>query len=119
GDADVQTIRGRITRAVADLSGATDWLLENYPGEPRRVSAGAVFYLRLLGNVVGGWLMAKAAAKAATQLAEPGGDRAFLSAKLKSARYFADTRLAESGALRRKFVAAGDALEGFDPDLHL
>ena len=119
GDADVQTIRGRITRAVADLSGATDWLLEKYPGEPRRVSAGALFYLRLLGNVVGGWLMAKAAEKAATQLAEPGGDRAFLSAKLKSARYFADTRLAESGALRRKFVAAGDALEGFDPDLHL
>ena len=119
GDADVQAIRGRLARAVADLTGATDWLLENYPGEPKRVSTGAVFYLRLLGNVVGGCLMAAAAAKAATQLAEAAGDRAFLSAKLKSARYFADTRLAESGALRRKFVAAGDALEGFDPDLHL
>lgn len=118
-DADVQAIRGRLARAVADLTGATDWLLENYLGEPRRVFTGAVFYLRLFGNVVGGWLMATAAAKAATQLAEAAGDRAFLSAKLKSARYFADTRLAESGALRRKFVAAGDALEGFDPDLHL
>ena len=55
-----------------------------------------MFYLRLLGNVVSGWLMAKAAAKAAEQL-ERGSDHTFLSAKLKSARYFADITLSESG----------------------
>jgi hypothetical protein len=45
--------------------------------------------LRLLGNVVSGWLMGKVAAKAAQELGR-GSDRTFLSAKLKSARYFAD-----------------------------
>jgi 3-(methylsulfanyl)propanoyl-CoA dehydrogenase len=118
-DPDVQAIRRRLARAVSHLAGATEWLLACYPREPRRVSTGAVFYLRLLGNVLGGWLMARAAAKAATQLSEGVGDRAFLSAKLKSARYFADIRLAESGALRRKFVTAADALQEFEPERHL
>ena len=118
-DADVQAIRRRLARAATDLSSATDWLLDSYPRDPRRVAAGAVYYLRLLGNVASGWLMATAAAKALFRLAGGSGDRPFLSAKLKSARCFADTRLAETGGLRRKFVAAGDGLEGFEPDIHL
>ena len=63
--------------------------------------------------------MTTAASKAAARLVESSDESGFLSAKLKSARYFADTRLAESGSLRGKFIAAGDALEGFDPDIHL
>ncbi len=62
--------------------------------------------------------MATAASKVAARLAE-GDDGRFLSAKLKSARYFADTRLVESGSLRGKFVAAGEGLQRFDPDTHL
>jgi hypothetical protein len=117
-NADIQVIRGRLALAVADLTKATDWLIDTYSLKPSQVAAGAVFYLRLLGNVVSGWLMAKAAAKAAEQL-ERGSDHTFLSAKLKSARYFADITLSESGALRRKFVAAGEGLRGFEPNIHL
>jgi hypothetical protein len=119
GDPDVQAIRARLEQAAADLASATDWLLDSYPRDPRRVAAGAVYYLRLLGNVTAGWLMATAASKAGARLAQGGDESRFLSAKLKSARYFADTRLAESGSLREKFVAAGDGLQGFDPDTHL
>jgi alkylation response protein AidB-like acyl-CoA dehydrogenase len=118
GNADIQVIRGSLALAVADLTNATDWLIDTYPLNPSRAAAGAVFYLRLLGNVVSGWLMAKAAAKAAEQL-KRGSDHTFLLAKLKSARYFADIRLSESGALRRKFLAAGEGLRGLDPDIHL
>jgi alkylation response protein AidB-like acyl-CoA dehydrogenase len=118
GSADVQAVRGHLARAAADLTSATNWLIDTYPLNPSRVAAGAVFYLRLLGDVVGGWLMATAATQAAVQV-EDGSDRTFLSAKLKSARYFADIRLAESGALRRKFFASGKGLQGFEPDIHL
>jgi hypothetical protein len=118
GTAYIQVIRGSLALAVADLTNATNWLVETYPLNPSRVAAGAVFYLRLLGNVVSGWLMAKAAAKAAEEL-EGGSDRTFLLAKLKSARYFAYIRLSERGALRRKFLAAGEGLLGFEPDIHL
>ena len=116
---DVRAIRERLRRALADLTDATIWLLDTYPRDPPRVAAGATVYLRLLGNVAAGWLMAKAAAHAGARLAQGDADSRFLTAKLKSARYFADTRLAESGSLREKFVAAGDALEDFDPDMHL
>jgi 3-(methylsulfanyl)propanoyl-CoA dehydrogenase len=118
GNTDIQVIRSRLARSAADLTDATNWLIHTYPLNPSRVAAGAVFYLRLLGNVVSGWLMAKAAAKAVEELGG-GSDRTFLSAKLKSARYFADIRLSESGALRRKFLAAGEGLLGFEPDIHL
>jgi alkylation response protein AidB-like acyl-CoA dehydrogenase len=119
GDADVQAIRPRLRGAAADLAAATDWLLATYPRDPRRVAAGAVLYLRLLGNVTAGWLMTTAASRAAARLARSGDEGRFLSVKLKSARYFADTRLAECGSLRAKFIAAGDALETLDPELHL
>ena len=63
-DEDVSAIRSRLRAAVGNLEAATDWLLEVYPADPRRAVAGAVFYMHLLGCVAGGWLMAKAAAKA-------------------------------------------------------
>ena len=119
GDPDVQAIRPRLRRAAADLAGATDWLLATYSRDPSRTAAGAVLYLRLLGNVTAGWLMTAAASRAGARLARSSDESRFLSAKLKSARYFADTRLAESGSLRGKFIAAGDALQGFDPEMHL
>ena len=119
GDADVEAIRPRLRGAAADLAAATDWLLATYPRDSRRVAAGAVLYLRLLGNVTAGWLMTTAASRAAARLARSGDEGRFLSAKLKSARYFADTRLAECSSLREKFIAAGDALQTFDPELHL
>ena len=78
-----------------------------------------MLYLRLLGNVTAGWMMTAAASRAGARLAPSSDESRFLSAKLKSARYFADTRLAESGSLRGKFIAAGDALQGFDPEMHL
>ena len=43
----------------------------------------------------------------------------FLAAKLKTARYFADTLLADSGALHDKFISAGSALQDLDPELCL
>lgn len=115
--ADIQAIRDRLALAVADLTEATTWLIDTYSSNPTRVAAGGVFYLRLLGNVVSGWLMAKAAGRAAEQLKR--GNDTFLSAKLKTARYFADIRLSESGALRRKFLAAGEGLQGLEPAVHL
>jgi 3-(methylthio)propanoyl-CoA dehydrogenase len=124
---DVQRVRARLADARTHLGAATEWLVETYPGDPRGVAAGAVLYLRLLGNVAAGWLMARAAAKAHARAssgsAEGSGDvhvdPAFLQAKLKSARYFADTRLVEAGALCEAFTFAGEGLRDLDPEAHL
>ncbi len=113
---DVAAIRVQLRAAVQNLADSTDWLLKSYPEDPRRVTAGAAHYLRLLGIVAGGWLMAKAAVIAERRLASGDGDPAFLRAKLISARFFADTYLAQCGALRDMFVKGWAALHAIDPE---
>ncbi len=113
---DVAAIRAHLRQAVQDLAESTDWLLKAYPENPRGVTAGAAHYLRLMGIVAGGWLMAKAAAIAERQLAAGDGDPAFLRAKLVSARFFADNYMTQSGALREMFVKGWAALHAVDPE---
>ena len=50
-------------------------------------------------------------ASAAVTLIEAGeGDRAFLDAKLVTARFYAERLLPETGALRRKIEAGSDSI---------
>lgn len=110
-------IRQRLATAAVELGEASRWLVENFRAQPAQVAAGAVFYLRLLGDVTAGWLLAKAASRAASAngAVAPG----FAEAKLRTARWFADTRLAEAASLRARFTAVGEALQGFDPERDL
>ena len=113
---DVAAIRAQLRQAVQDLADSTDWLLKTYPEHPRRVTAGAAHYLRLLGIVAGGWLMAKSAAIAERRLAAGDGDPVFLRSKLVSARFFSDNYMAQSGALREMFVNGWAAIHAVDPE---
>jgi alkylation response protein AidB-like acyl-CoA dehydrogenase len=111
---------GRWLKAgLDDLAEATAWLVATYPEHPRRVAAVAAHYLRLMGIVAGGGLMAKAALKAASHLARSEGDLGFWQAKLVSARFFAEVYLSRSGALRLLVTDGWRALETFDPDRDL
>jgi len=115
-DPRLAAVRARLAESLIELRAATDWLLDVYPREPRRAIAGAVFYMRLLGNVAAGWLMIGGAARIADAA---GMDGDFAAAKWKTVRCFSDTRLRESGMLRDKFVSAGDVLQDFEPERHL
>ncbi|MCZ6607728.1 MAG: acyl-CoA dehydrogenase [Alphaproteobacteria bacterium] len=101
---DIAAIRARLAGGADALAGATRWLVETYPSDPRTVAAGAVHYLRLLGIVAGGWLMARAALIAAASPAAGGGDPDFLRAKTVSARFFADQVLVQAGTLATVFT---------------
>ncbi len=101
---DMAAIRARLAGGAEALAGATRWLVETYPSDPRTVAAGAVHYLRLLGIVAGGWLMARAALTAGAGLAAGGGDADFLRAKLVSARFFADQVLVQAETLATVFT---------------
>ena len=94
-------------------------MVATYPEHPRRVAAVAAHYLRLMGIVAGGGLMAKAALKAARHLAQGEGDPGFWQAKLVSARFFAEVYVSRSGALRLLVTDGWGALDAFDPDRDL
>ncbi|HEY8510227.1 MAG TPA: acyl-CoA dehydrogenase [Steroidobacteraceae bacterium] len=91
---------------VEHLDNATQSLLEALASSPDRAQAVAVPYLKLCGYVMGGWLMARSAAIATTQLQGPKRD--FYAAKVATARFYAHQMLPNALALAR-VVTSGSA----------
>jgi butyryl-CoA dehydrogenase len=81
-----------------------DWIVAHYGADVKAVHAGAVPFLKLAGIVCGGWQMARAALAAQRQLVEGSGEKGFLTAKIVTARFFADHVLAQAPGLRDAVV---------------
>ncbi|WP_448189614.1 acyl-CoA dehydrogenase [Azospirillum sp. sgz301742] len=97
---DMAAIRANLATALAALDQATGWMVRTQQeGNARAAAAGAANYLRLWGTVAGGWMMAKAAAKAMEGLRQPGGNAPFLEAKLVTARFYAEQILPSAQGL--------------------
>ena len=118
-DPDIAAIAPHLGQGISDLAESTAFIVETFGEDPRKVSAGAVHYLALLGTVAGGWLMTKAAVKAAQFLGGGDGDPDFLRSKLITARFFADSFLVRTEALKAEFIGGNRALADLDPDRHL
>ena len=80
-----------------------------------RALAGSVPYLRMLGTISGGWLLAKGALAAQQALGQRSSQASFLEAKLMTARFFAEHRLAGAPGLLPA-VAGGATVVGFDSE---
>jgi len=102
----LEPIGSRLADAVGALREATGWILANGAGDPDQALAAATPYLRMFGTTVGGWVMARQALAAHRLGAGPdgptrddgeagadGADRAFLAAKVVSARFYCDQLL--------------------------
>jgi 3-(methylthio)propanoyl-CoA dehydrogenase len=108
-------IRTAALEAVGCLREATQALLTNLASRPELALAVAVPYLKLCGFVVGGWLMAKSAAIAASQLTR--ADAEFYSAKLRTALFYAEHMLPNALSLARIVQHGGPSVAGTDPAL--
>ena len=77
---------------------AVDWVLSSAPNDPDGISAGAAAFLKISGNAICGWLMAKCAIE--TQLLMEQGNTASekLIGRMHSARHFAETVLPQTTA---------------------
>jgi len=107
---DLSGIRAALAESAVALSRSTDWLIETHGSDPALALAGASPYLRLFGTVAGGWLMAMAALAATRRLNEAGEslpDKAFLNAKLATARFYADNILIQADALATQITRGG------------
>jgi alkylation response protein AidB-like acyl-CoA dehydrogenase len=116
GDEALADFATRLEKANGELKAATMWFMQNGMANPNNVGAGAHHYMHILGIVALGsmWLrMAEAAQKA---LAEGRGNKAFLEAKLVTARYFAERFLPDAGSFRRKIEAGSDAMMALAPE---
>ena len=113
-DGELAGIGARQSVAVDALEKAVSWIVANFTTHPKAAHVGAVPFLHLLGIVAGGWQMGRAAVIARAKIA--GGDSdPFWSAKLVTARFFADHFLTQATGLAESVVSgAPGALEMAD-----
>jgi alkylation response protein AidB-like acyl-CoA dehydrogenase len=104
------SIGDRFSSAISRLREATQWIVETYPQNPAAVAAGSVYYLKLMGITCGGWMMARSAHIAATQMEAGGGDGAFLRAKLLTARFYGDHILSQAMGLCAATMRGADSV---------
>jgi len=112
----LRSIRDNLGQAVTALEAATRWIVETYAANPRAVAAVSVPYLKLSGIVAGGWLMAQAALIAQARRREAGGDPAFYTSKLATARFYAEHLLPQSEFLARQITLGAQSVLALAPD---
>ena len=99
-------IAAALGRGIESLQQATDYIVANYGKDVRAVAVGAVPFLRLMGIVSGGWMMARAALVAQGKIA--GGDvDPFFPAKIATAHFYADHVMAAAAGLAQEVVQGG------------
>jgi len=84
-----ESTRHAALSALSTYARCAEGYLQAMGRDPRVLGALSVPFLRLSGLVLGGWLQARAAMRAATQLAA-GVDADFHKSKLQSARFYAE-----------------------------
>ena len=98
-DAWLHTIGARLEAGLAAVQSATGWLIERRGHAQPDALAGATPYLKLLGDVVGGWMLAKGAQAASAKIAAGEGPADYWRTKIGLARVFSEQVLAGAPAL--------------------
>jgi alkylation response protein AidB-like acyl-CoA dehydrogenase len=90
-----------------DYLAVVEFIASQAKGNPNAAYAGSVPYLMLAGNLVAGWQLARALLVAEDALAT---DKAFMEAKIATARFYAEHILPRTGALRTAIVEGADSV---------
>ncbi|MEB2316098.1 MAG: acyl-CoA dehydrogenase C-terminal domain-containing protein [Xanthomonadaceae bacterium] len=112
-DPDLTAIRARLASALEAFEACAAWVVQNYAKDPIAVHAGSVPFLVLSGLTCGGWQMARMASVARRRLDAGEGDAGFNTAKLKTARFYADHLLTRVAGLREQVLAGASAIAEF------
>ncbi len=106
----------RLEKALGDLQASTMWLMQNGLANPDNAGAGSTPYMHLMGIVSLGLMWLRMANAAQAALATGTDDKAFMEAKLVTARFFAERIMPDTGALRRKLEAGAEAIMALPED---
>jgi butyryl-CoA dehydrogenase len=113
---DMAAIRSRLSAAASALEDAVDFIVRHIETDIKSVFAGSVPYLKLCGITLGGWQLARAALAAERQLGNGNDDIAFFSAKIATARFYADHVLPLSLALSTTIIDGSSGVLAFSED---
>jgi len=104
GDEDCAAMLGALRQGRLALEDAIDFIVANGKSDPKAVYAGAVNYLKLAGVVLCGWQMGRALMVAQDKM---DSDPAFFTAKVITARFYAESVLTQAAGLAQSIRLAG------------
>jgi hypothetical protein len=110
------SIQGNLDAALKSLTKASLWMGGQLGKNPEAALSGATPFLRAFASVVGGWLLARQALAAKAEIAGGSSDPYF-SAKIVSARIFAEQVLSSVDGLCRAATEGSAALAEVTPEL--
>ncbi|GIU67843.1 acyl-CoA dehydrogenase [Candidatus Phycosocius spiralis] len=111
GHEQVKWIGKRLSEAVDVFSDAAHWLIRAQAGNAKRDAlAGATPFLKLAGDVIGGWALAKGALVALNHLKDKSRDVSYMMARISLAGFFAENVLAQVPGLLSSVTAGSDML---------
>jgi len=115
--ADAKAMAQRLKAAREAFVQVVDFIAANTRANPNAAFAGSVPYLMLAGNLIAGWQMGRALLVALSPEAQA-QDAAFMSAKVVTARFYADHILSKVPGMAESIVHGADsvtalALEAF------
>jgi len=106
-----------LEKANGQLQAATMWLMQNGMANPNNAGAGAHHYMHIMGIVTVGLMWLRMASAAVARIDAGDEDKAWLEAKLVTARFYAERVMPDAGALRRKMEGGSEAMMELPPEM--
>jgi hypothetical protein len=104
-----RAMRKRLSAARQAFVDAVEFVAGNGKTSPNAVFAGSVPYLMLAGNVMAGWQLARSLLVAEDLLAK-GEDKAFMQAKIATARFYAEHIQSKAPGIRDSIVEGAESV---------
>ncbi len=106
----LSVFRDNMTEAIQGLADTSSWLGERLAkGDIQSALAGATPYMKQIGTVVGGWLMARSVLAA---LGQPAGyDSRFLASKINTSRFYGEQLLPQAAGMIAAVKAGSEILQ--------
>jgi alkylation response protein AidB-like acyl-CoA dehydrogenase len=114
--AEFEALSKALLNGIEAVSRAGDYIVGNYASDVRAVAVGAVPFLKLMGTVSGGWMLARGALIAQARIAAGDADP-FYRAKLATARYYAEHAMTLAPALAEEILGGGASALDLAEDL--
>jgi hypothetical protein len=105
----------RLTAGRKAFVEVVDFIAQNSKSSPNAAFAGSVPYLLMAGNVMAGWQLARSLL-VAEDLAAQGEDKAFMEAKVATARFYAEHILPRAVAQRDAIVEGAESVTALPVD---
>jgi hypothetical protein len=106
-------LRPVLANAVTEMEETVSWLVKNAPSDPRLPGAAAFNTLMLMGTVVGGWQMARAAIACSKDSSKAESDHEnFRRAKISTARFYFDHIMPRASAYARAARSGSESTMG-------